>query len=48
LESLARPNQILIGEETFKVVKDKFDIRKVGAKKVKGKRSEIMVYEVRS
>ncbi len=48
LESIARPNQILIGEETFTVVKDKFDIRKVGAKKVKGKRSEIMVYEVRS
>jgi adenylate cyclase len=48
LESLARPNQILIGEETFKLVKDKFDIRKVGARKVKGKRSEIMVYEVTS
>ncbi len=48
LESIARPNQILIGEETFKVIKDKFDIRKVGAKKVKGKRSEIMVYEVNS
>jgi len=48
LESIARPNQILIGEETFTAVKDKFDIRKVGAKKVKGKRSEIMVYEVTS
>jgi adenylate cyclase len=48
LESIARPNQILIGEETFTLVKDKFDIRKVGARKVKGKRSEIMVYEVTS
>jgi adenylate cyclase len=48
LESIAGQNQILIGEETFTAVKDKFDIRKVGAKKVKGKRSEIMVYEVRS
>jgi len=48
LESIARPNQILIGEETFKRVKGKFDIKRVGAKKVKGKRSEIMVYEVNS
>jgi class 3 adenylate cyclase len=48
LESIARPNQILIGEETFKAVKDKFDIKEVGARKVKGKRSEIMVYEVAS
>ena len=46
LESIARPNQILIGEETFKRVRGKFEIQKVGAKKVKGKRSEIMVYEV--
>jgi len=46
LESIARPNQILIGEETYKCVRDKFEIQKVGAKKVKGKRSKIMVYEV--
>ncbi len=46
LESIAKPNQILIGEETYKCVRDKFEIKKVGAKKVKGKRSEIMVYEV--
>ena len=46
LETIARPNQILIGEETYKLVKGKFNIQKVGAKKVKGKRSEIMVYEV--
>jgi len=46
LESIAKPNQILIGEETYKAVKNKFKIKKVGTKKVKGKRAEIMVYEV--
>lgn len=46
LESIARPNQILIGEETYRAVKDKFKIKKIGPKKVKGKRAEIMVYEV--
>ena len=46
LESIARPNQILIGEETYRAVKDKFKIKKIGPKKVKGKRTEIMVYEV--
>jgi len=46
LESIAGPNQILIGEETFRRVKGKFKIQRVGAKKVRGKSSEIMVYEV--
>ena len=46
LESMAKPNQILLGEETCRRVKDRFAIRKMGLKKVKGKRSEIMVYEV--
>lgn len=46
LESIAQPNQVLIGEETYRLVKDKFDIRAVGRKKVKGKRAEIMAYEV--
>ena len=46
LESIAKPNQIIIGEETFNFVKDKFRIREVGTRKVKGKTSEIMVYEV--
>ena len=46
LESIAKPNQILIGEETYRAVKDKFKIKKIGPKKVKGKRAEIMVYEV--
>ncbi len=46
LESMAEPNQILIGEETYRHVKGLFDIKKVGPKKVKGKGAEIMVYEV--
>ena len=46
LESIAEPNQILIGEETYRHVQERFNIRKVGSKKVKGKGTEIMVYEV--
>jgi adenylate cyclase len=46
LESIAKPNQILIGDETYKFVKRKFKINKIGLKKVKGKSEEIMVYEV--
>jgi adenylate cyclase len=46
LESIAQPNQILIGEETYKRVEGKFNIRPVGPRKVKGKTVELMVYEV--
>jgi adenylate cyclase len=46
LESIAQPNQILIGEETFRLVKDRFNVREVGLRKVKGRSSQIMVYEV--
>ena len=46
LESIAKPNQIVIGEETFNLIKDKFKIQGIGTRKVKGKSSEIMVYEV--
>ncbi len=46
LESIADPNQILIGEETYGLVKGKFNIREVGPKKVKGKSAAIMAYEV--
>ena len=46
LESIADPNQILIGENTYEIVKDNFNIKKIGQKKVKGKRQAINVYEV--
>ena len=46
LESIARPNGIAIGEETYKLVKNRFNIQVLGARKVKGKSKDIMVYEV--
>jgi adenylate cyclase len=46
LESIAQPNQILIGEETYSYVKRKFKTKELGPKKVKGITAEIMVYEV--
>ena len=46
LESIAKPNQIIIGEETFGLVKNKFKIQEIGTRKVKGKSSGVMVYEV--
>ncbi len=46
LESSAKPNQILIGEETFRHVKGKFKTKKVGSKTLRGKTESIMVYEV--
>jgi adenylate cyclase len=46
LESMGEPDKILIGEATYKAVKGKFKINKVGAKRVKGKTSDVMVYEV--
>lgn len=46
LESSAEPNQILIGEETFRHVKKKFKTREVGSKTFRGKTEPITVYEV--
>ncbi len=46
LETAAESNQILIGQDTYRLVKGKFKINKVGAKKLKGKSAEIMAYEV--
>lgn len=46
LESIAEPNQILIGEETYRQAKKRFRIKKSGPRLVKGKSTEIMVYEV--
>ena len=46
LESIAQPNQILIGEETHHRVKDKFALRSIGPRKLKGKTADILVHEV--
>jgi adenylate cyclase len=46
LESIAQPNQILIGQETYNIVKGKFRIENIGEKRVKGKAKGIIAYEV--
>lgn len=46
LESIAEPNQILIGEETYSRIKDKFKTREIGLRKLKGKSRDLRVYEV--
>ncbi len=46
LESIAEPNQILIGEETYNRIKDKFKTREVGLRKLKGKSQDLRVFEV--
>ena len=46
LQSIAEPNQILIGEETYDRVKDQFPMRSVGPRKLKGKSADVMVHEV--
>ncbi len=46
LESGSQPNQICIGEETYRHVKGKFKIREVGKKKLRGRSEAIIVYEV--
>jgi adenylate cyclase len=46
LQSIAQPNQILIGEATYEEVMGKFKIKEIGKKKVKGKAKEITVFEV--
>lgn len=46
LESIGEPNQILIGEDTYRNVKGIFNVRMVGPKRIKGRTSEVTVYEV--
>jgi len=46
LQSITEPNKIYISEETFKLVKNKFKVNKLGPQKLKGKRKEITVFEV--
>ena len=46
LESIADPDEILIGEETFRQVKDHFLLEEAGRRKVKGGTSEVRFYRV--
>jgi adenylate cyclase len=46
LESGAQPNQIRIGEETYRQTKGKFKINRIGPQLLKGRSESIIVYEV--
>jgi adenylate cyclase len=46
LESIAEPDQILIGEETFRSAGQKFRVRDVGRRSLKGRSQDLQVYEV--
>ena len=46
LESNAKPGQILISEATYELVKDQIKVTPLGSIKVKGKETEIKIYEV--
>jgi adenylate cyclase len=48
LESeVAEPGQIVVGEETYKAIKDEFVCERVGRVKVKGLSQPLVVYEVK-
>ncbi len=46
LESIAKPNQILIGENTYERVRGKFRVQALGSVPLRGKKIKIRVYEV--
>jgi adenylate cyclase len=46
LEAVAQANQILISENTYTLVKNRFKLSKIGEKELKGKSKAIMTYEV--
>jgi len=46
LESLARPNQILLAEPTRKLVQDEFVFRNHGEHQLSGKSHKTLVYEL--
>lgn len=46
LESLARPNRILIGHSTYQAVNNKFMIQPLGAVEIKNQAETVLAYEV--
>jgi adenylate cyclase len=46
LEALAEPNQILVGEETYRRVAGKFKFKGIGSRQLRGRSSRVNVYEV--
>ena len=48
LETIAAPNQILVGENTQHLVEDEFDLRLLGERKLTGRAQAIKVYELQT
>ncbi|UCD84812.1 MAG: FHA domain-containing protein [Deltaproteobacteria bacterium] len=46
LESIAKPNQILIGENTYERIRGQFKVQALGSVPLRGKKIKIGVYEV--
>lgn len=46
LSSIAKADQILIGPDTYKIIKKNFIIESLGPKKLKGKKEKIDVYKI--
>lgn len=44
--SVAEPGKVVIGESTYSMVKDKFDFKSLGSKKLEGLRKEVKLWEV--
>ncbi len=46
LESIAAPNQVLVGESTTRLLDDAFDIRLLGERNLTGRSESVQVYEL--
>jgi len=46
LQDFAQPGTVIVGEETYNLVKDKFNFKARGATRLKGKRQQTQVFEV--
>jgi class 3 adenylate cyclase/HAMP domain-containing protein len=48
LESIAAPNQVLVGESTIGLIGDTFDMRLMGERKLTGRSESVQVYELQT
>jgi len=46
LEAMARPNQILIGEETYLRAKGSFLMERIGPRRIRGRNGQVTLYDV--
>jgi adenylate cyclase len=44
--SIAKPGQVVVGENTYELIKDKFEVAPLGASQIRGLVQSLMVYEV--